>query len=441
MLAPENVYPRTIATAEEFIAQVQANAQATQDLAGRLRSMRQDLARAEDTFLAVIPTALPILGAVSSLDRWLVEWLGEKPGAALQLLRGLPNNVTTEMDLKLWAAAQRIRSDTAARETMRSQPVETLVQDYMQRRLPETAQRVLEEFLQKYGMRAVGEIDIGHPRWRDDPTPILQTLRGYLELQDPDRAPDVIFRRNRQEAERLAIDYVARIRRTRFGWLRARLVGGIIRRMRALSGLREVPLFYMVRTLDLYRTAWLDGARELVAQGELESSEDIFFVPIDQLEQLALGQEIRLKHIVAVHRAEYERERMRKQMPHILFSTGEAFYEGVSTGDSGDIGLAGEAVSPGVVEGRARVLFDPRAARLEPGEILVCPSTDPGWTPLFLTAAGLVMEIGGMITHGSVVAREYGIPAVVGVHQATTRIETGRRVRVDGNRGRVTILD
>ena len=103
--------------------------------------------------------------------------------------------------------------------------------------------------------------------------------------------------------------------------------------------------------------------------------------------------------------------------------------------------LVGDAVSPGLVEGRVQVVFDPREARLEPGEILVCPSTDPGWTPLFLTAGGLVMEIGGLMTHGSIVAREYGLPAVVGVHQATTRLQTGQRVRVDGHRGRVTILE
>jgi rifampicin phosphotransferase len=114
--------------------------------------------------------------------------------------------------------------------------------------------------------------------------------------------------------------------------------------------------------------------------------------------------------------------------------------ESSATGASDENTLVGEAVSPGVIEGRAHVVLEPQSARLEPGDILVCPSTDPGWTPLFLTAGGLVMEIGGMITHGSVVAREYGIPAVVGVHEATTRIKTGQWIRVDGNRGHVTIL-
>ncbi|MCQ3980624.1 MAG: hypothetical protein DPW09_45025, partial [Anaerolineae bacterium] len=124
----------------------------------------------------------------------------------------------------------------------------------------------------------------------------------------------------------------------------------------------------------------------------------------------------------------------------ILLSTGEAFYEGVSDATASENNLVGEAVSPGLVEGRVRVIFDPHGAHLMPGEILVCPSTDPGWTPLFLTAGGLVMEIGGLMTHGSIVAREYGLPAVVGVHQATTRLKTGQRVQVDGHRGRVRVL-
>jgi pyruvate,water dikinase len=132
-------------------------------------------------------------------------------------------------------------------------------------------------------------------------------------------------------------------------------------------------------------------------------------------------------------------------VPRIMLSDGTAFYEGVaaeegSPGNDGTGRLPGSPVSPGVAEGLVRVVLDPRSAELEPGEILVCVGTDPAWTPLFLAAGGLVMEVGGMMTHGSVVAREYGIPAVVGVSGATTRLATGQRVRVDGNTGMVTVL-
>jgi len=346
-----------------------------------------------------------------------------------------------EMDLKLWAAAQRIRADAGALEVIKAQPVEDLVRAYRQGQLPASVQRALDEFLQAYGMRGMAEIDIGRPRWRDDPTPILQTLLGYLQLEDPLLAPDVLFQQRVEQAERLAREYVVRARKMRFGWLRARLLGSLIRWMRTLGGLREAPLFYMARVLGIYRAALLDYARELVAQGELECAEDIFFVPLETLKRFVTDKKADLKNIATANRAGYEREYVRKQMPRVLLSTGEAFYEGVSDAAACDNDLAGDAVSPGIVEGRVHVVLDPRSTSLEPGEILVCPSTDPGWTPLFLTAGGLVMEIGGLMTHGSIVAREYGLPAVVGVHQATTRLQTGQRVRVDGHRGRVTILE
>jgi pyruvate,water dikinase len=359
----------------------------------------------------------------------------------MQLLRGLPGNVTMEMNLKLWAVAQRIRADVEAFEGIHSQPVEALVEAYGQGQLPARVQTALDEFLQAYGMRGMAEIDLGKPRWRDDPTPIIQTLLGYFQLEDPLLAPDVLFRHRVEQAEHLTKAYIARARTLRFGWLRARLLGGLIRRLRTLGGLREAPLFYIARLYDIYRSALLDHARHLVVQGELNQAEDIFFVSLEALKRFTQGEQTDLKSLVASNRAEYERELGRKQMPRVLLSTGEAFYEGVSVAAASDNDLVGEAVSPGIVEGRVQVVFDPRRARLGPGDILVCPSTDPGWTPLFLTAGGLVMEIGGLMTHGSIVAREYGLPAVVGVHQATTQLKTGQRVRVDGNRGRVTVLE
>lgn len=136
----------------------------------------------------------------------------------------------------------------------------------------------------------------------------------------------------------------------------------------------------------------------------------------------------------------FERESRRRQVPRVLVSDGRAFYEGIGArNDSGDV-LTGSPVSPGVVEGLVHVVLDPRGAQLSPGEILVCPGTDPAWTPLFLTAGGLITEVGGVMTHGSVVAREYGIPAVVGVHQATLRLKDGQRLRMDGSTGEITLL-
>ncbi len=438
MVAPDPVYARVVATGEQFIALAQARADSARDLSSRLRAMRDDLSHFEEIFLPVMPMVLPILSAIPLLDRWLVHWLGEKPGTAFQLVRGVPN-LTTQMDLKLWAAAQAIRADPIAREAMQSQSVEKLAAAYRRGELPAVAQRALGEFLEAYGMRAATEIDMGRPRWREDPAPILHTLVSYLQITDQNQAPALVFRRNQERADALTAEYIGRAHETRWGGLRARLIGSLVHRIRALGGLREVPLFYMVRTLDIYRTVLLDSGRELAARGQLEYAQDIFFVPMDVLTAFAQGDaSIGLKPMVAANRVDYERECSRKQMPRILLSNGKAFYEGASDTAAAGPELAGEAVSPGVVEGPVHVILDPHQAHLTPGEILVCPSTDPGWTPLFLAAGGLVMEIGGMITHGSIVAREYGVPAVVGIHHATTRLKDGDRVRVDGNRGVVT---
>jgi rifampicin phosphotransferase len=145
--------------------------------------------------------------------------------------------------------------------------------------------------------------------------------------------------------------------------------------------------------------------------------------------------------LIAERRSVHDRENRRRQVPRVLVSDGRTFYEGLgSEADSGDV-ITGSPVSPGVADGIVHIIFDPRGAQLAPGEILVCPGTDPAWTPLFLAAGGLITEVGGMMTHGSVVAREYGIPAVVGVHQATTRLKDGQRIRIDGTAGKIMILD
>jgi pyruvate,water dikinase len=211
--------------------------------------------------------------------------------------------------------------------------------------------------------------------------------------------------------------------------------------MRALAGLREFPKFMLIRIMSLIRESMLTSGRELVEAGVLEHADDIFFLHYPQLQALARDEPGDWRGWVSQNRRAYGRELLRKQIPRILLSDGTAFYAGMAASGADEAGvLTGSPVSPGVVEGVVHVVFDPRTARLAPGEILVCPGTDPAWTPLFLSAGGLVMEVGGLMTHGSVVAREYGIPAVVGVHEATQRLKTGQRVRVDGSTGRVIVL-
>jgi pyruvate,water dikinase len=185
----------------------------------------------------------------------------------------------------------------------------------------------------------------------------------------------------------------------------------------------------------------LESGQKLVSSGELQWADDLFFLYLTELEALAQGDDQDWQTLVSERRANYKSEMSRGQLPRLLLSDGRAFYEGLTADESDDSKLKGSPVSPGVAEGPVRVVLDPLNANLSPGEILVCQGTDPAWTPLFLAAGGLVMEVGGMMTHGAIVAREYGIPAVVGVHQATTILQTGQRIQVNGSTGEIHLKD
>ena len=358
----------------------------------------------------------------------------------MDLARGLPHNVTTEMDLALWETARVLRTEPETVDRFATTDTARLVADYRSGKLPPTAQAAVARFLERYGMRGVGEIDMGRRRWEQDPMPVFQVLKSYLQI-DPARSPDIVFQRGVETADRAAKQLVAAVALAPGGWFKAKQARVLIERFRELGGLRESPKFAVVRWMGVFRQALVAFGSRFVEQGVLGDAEDVFYLHLPELEALGRGQPRDWRALIAERRGTYERELRRKQVPRVMLSDGTAFYDApASAVDASPNTLAGSPVSAGTVEGVVHVVFDPHRVQLVPGEILVCRATDPAWTPLFLSAGGLVMQVGGMMTHGSVVAREYGIPAVVGVQQATERLKTGQRVRVDGSSGRVTIL-
>ncbi len=363
------------------------------------------------------------------------------PELVLEITRGLPNNPTTEMDLALWNIARTILHNPQMKVMFLEQESAALVKQYQAGTLPETAQHMIGDFLDRYGGRGLAEIDLGRERWLENPGHIFEMLSGYLQITDGPQAPDVVFTNSAQVAEAAVQRLASELRKTRFGWFKAHLARFFARRVRALLGIRESPKFFAVRMMGLLRQEFHKTGKELVTAGIIDQEDDLFFLDFDELKALSRREPGNWRALVAQHRADYQREQMRRQVPRLLLSDGRAFYEGMRAPQGSLNGLHGSPVSPGSVEGNVRVVLDPRQANLQPGEILVCPGTDPSWTPLFLTAGGLVMEVGGMMTHGAVVAREYGIPAVVGVDQATQRLKTGQRIRVDGSSGVIEVVE
>jgi rifampicin phosphotransferase len=349
-------------------------------------------------------------------------------------MRALPHNPTTEMDLALWELAKGGRADQDIARVLGDTPPERLAEDYRGGSLPPKIQTSLADFLRLYGHRGVAEIDLGLPRWSEDPTYIMGVLANYLRLDDPQAAPDVQFGRATREAEEM-VDELTR-RAARKGRLRGALVRFLLGRARELSGLREMPKFCIILLMARARELLWTVGEDLAETGRLQSAGDIFFLSVPEAWAVLAGEDLRL--LVRGRRTVYEQEIRRRHVPRLLLSDGTEPAAAAQDAAGADGVLRGTPASGGVVTERARVILDPTRASLEPGEILVAPSTDPGWTPLFLTAGGLVMEMGGPMSHGAIVAREYGIPAVVGVPDATRRISTGQLITLDGSAGEVT---
>jgi len=358
-----------------------------------------------------------------------------QPGEIQEVLRGLPHNITTEMDLQLWELTEQIRNDEASRRAFTDLAVPDLLQRYRERALPPVAQRGLQGFLRRFGHRAVAEIDIGMPRWSDDPSHLLGVISNYLRLDEADLDPVAQFKASQTKAESMITSLTSRVaERSR---LRARLAGWTLRRVRQLAGLREAPKFLLIVALGVMRQHLKAVGSELAATKMIDQTDDVFYLDLGDARRGLAGEDLRT--LIAERREAYQQELKRRHIPRLLLSDGTEPEAVAVEAARADGALTGSPASTGTVTGRARVVLDPIGAHLEPGEILVAPSTDPGWTPLFLTAGGLVMEMGGSNSHGAVVAREYGIPAVVGVPEATHKIETGQLITVDGAAGLVSL--
>ncbi|MET3721580.1 pyruvate,water dikinase [Arthrobacter sp. UYEF21] len=405
---------------------------------------------------SVVPSILPLPALGFAALALAGKLLGGGRRDDLEVvLRGLPNNVTTEMDLELWRLARVIRNDGGSRAAVTGRKPAALAEDYKGGQLPAELQAGLARFMGQYGHRAIAEIDVGMPRWSDDPTHILGVLANYLRLDAGATAPDAKFSNAGEEAEAQVLRLVAEARAR--GRLRGAVVRAALRRARLFAGLRELPKFQLVVGLAEVRKQLAMVGEALAAAGAVDAPDDVFFLNLDEaraglLKGKAAGAAegadgepgagpADMRGLVAGRREAYALELKRRHVPRVLLSDGtepEALQPAGTSKEPAVPGtLTGSPASAGTVTAAARVILDPVGAHLEPGEILVAPSTDPGWTPLFLTAGGLVMEMGGPNSHGAVVAREYGIPAVVGVPDATLLLTSGQQITVDGGAGTV----
>ncbi len=370
------------------------------------------------------------------LNDKLREWLGEK-NAADTLTLSAPDNITSEMGLALLDVADVIRPHPEVVAFLRGVGDEGFLDELPKLAGGAEARDAIEAYLDRYGMRCVGEIDITRPRWRERPSTLVPVILDNVRNFEPGAA-ERRFEQGRQRALQKEHDVLSRLRALPDGEGRADETKRMIDRVRTFIGYREYPKYSIISRYFVYKQALLAEAGRLVRAGVLPEPEDVFHLTFQELHDVVRSN--RADGRLIQRRKEAFRSYHALTPPRVLTSDGEALTGAYRRDDVPAGALVGLPVSAGTVEGRARVVLDMAEADLEAGDILVTTFTDPSWSPLFVGIAGLVTEVGGLMTHGAVIAREYGLPTVVGVEQATRRIRDGQRIRVHGTDGYVEIL-
>lgn len=432
------------AIAADLIARSQASleelkhALQTKTGSGLLAFIREDIQRLQQ--LLEDPQSMKvILGAMDAftwLNEHMEEWLGEGSAASV-LSQAAPNNITSEMGLALLDTADAIRPYPEVVAFLERVERDDFLQDLDRLEGGQVARDAIEAYLNRYGMRCVGEIDITRTRWIEKPTTIISTLLSHIKNVEP-HASERRVKEGQKHAHEKEQDLLARLERLPDGKQKVAETKRMISLLRNFLGYREYPKYAMMGRYFLYKQALLREAERLVQDNVIQEREDIYYLTFAELEKVIRDQQ--LDDQIIHKRKAAHRFYQKLTPPRVLTSDGEAISGQYKREDLPADALIGLPVSSGVIEGRARVILRMEDAELEEGDILVTAFTDPSWTPLFVSVKGLVTEVGGLMTHGAVIAREYGLPAVVAVAEATRRIKDGQRIRVHGDEGYIEIL-
>ncbi|MBM7587422.1 pyruvate,water dikinase [Bacillus pakistanensis] len=374
--------------------------------------------------------------AANWLNKKMEKWLGDKNTADI-LSQSVPYNVTSEMGLALLDVSDVVRQYPAVKTYFKEAKDESFFEELVKVEGGGVVMDSLRAYLEKYGMRCTGEIDITRTRWSERPTALIPMILSNIKNFEPN-ARSKKFEQGRKEAEEKAEDLVTRLEKIPGGNQKAKKTKKMISVLRNYIGYREYPKYSFISRYYIYKMALIKEATVLVQKGILSEKEDIYYLSFEELREVVRTNQ--LDYQIIMERKEKYEHYEKLTPPRAMTSEGEVLFGQYNTDDIPEGALAGIPVSTGIIEGRARVVLKMEDANIEDGDILVTTFTDPSWTPLFVSVKGLVTEVGGLMTHGAVIAREYGLPAVVGVENATKLIKDGQRIRVHGSDGYVEIL-
>ncbi|NRD80046.1 phosphoenolpyruvate synthase [Bacillus sp. BRMEA1] len=382
---------------------------------------------------AVFMTAI---NASHWINEKMMEWLGEQNVADI-LSQSVSNNVTSEMGLALLDVADVIRPYPEVIDYLQQVKDDNFLEELVKFKGGQEARDAIYDYLNKYGMRCSGEIDMTKTRWSEKPITLVPMILSNIKNFEPN-AGKRKFEQGKQEASIKEQELLVRLKQLPDGEQKAKETKRMIDRIRNFIGYREYPKYGMVNRYFVYKQAIMKEAQRLVKTGTVHEKEDIYYLTFDELHEVVRTNQLDYR-IISKRKDEYKLYE-KLTPPRVITSDGEIIAGEYKRENLPEEAIVGLPVSAGVIEGRARVILNMEDADLEDGDILVTPFTDPSWTPLFVSIKGLVTEVGGLMTHGAVIAREYGLPAVVGVENATKLIKDGQRIRVHGTEGYITIL-
>lgn len=386
------------------------------------------------------PQSTAVFMAAINASLWINEkmndWLGEKNAADI-LSQSVPNNITSEMGLELMDVADVIRPYPEIVDFLQHVKDDNFLEEVIKFHGGKEAQNAILCYLSKFGMRCSGEIDITRTRFSEKPVTLVPMILSNIKNFEPN-AGKKKFEQGRQEALNKEQELLSRLRELPDGEEKAKETKRNIDLIRNFIGYREYPKYGMINRYFVYKQALMKEAERLVQDGVIHEKEDIYYLTFEELREVVSTN--KLDYEIIGKRKEEHKLNEKLTPPRVMTSDGEIITGKYKRENLPAGAIAGLAVSSGVIEGRARVILNMEEAVLEAGDILVTSFTDPSWTPLFVSIKGLVTEIGGLMTHGAVIAREYGLPAVVGVENATKLIKDGQRIRVNGTEGYIEIL-
>ena len=457
-LPNDNKTPSPTRGNTDILAQIENNPSIVSDLIKRSQSSIEELKQniqtklGSDLFDFILediqelkkilfdPQSSAVFMAAINASTWINakmnEWLGEK-NVADTLSQSVPNNITSEMGLTLLEVADVIRPYPEVMDYLQHVKEDNFLDELVKFDGGQKAREAIIAFLNKYGMRCAGEIDITRIRWSEKPITLVPMILGNIKNFEPN-AGKRKFEQGRTKALEKEKELLDRLKQLPDGEQKAEETKRMIDLIRNFIGYREYPKYGMINRYFVYKRALKKEAEQLMQAGVIHEKEDIYYLTFEEL-----------REVVRTNKLDYQIINKRKHdyklyekltPPRVITSDGEIIAGEYKRENLPEEALVGLPVSTGVIEGRARVILNMEEADLEDGDILVTSFTDPSWTPLFVSIKGLVTEVGGLMTHGAVIAREYGLPAVVGVENATKMIRDGQRIRVNGTEGYIEIL-